>query len=107
MSSVELEKLRDVEVKHFLQSHKTVFTKQYYPNGLFTCYEIVIDMEYEKLGQRQFYRFFNISGGYVIQADVLEAFDARVRIACAILHWEILCWEKSAFNINGTLSSRD
>jgi len=103
---VELEGLLDADVMHFLQKHGATFTKRYHPNSFVTHYEITIKVKHEKLGSREFYTGFYVRGGYVTQADALKAFDAQLRVACAILHWEILCWEKPAFNINGTLSSR-
>ena len=95
-ASVKLEKLRDADARHFLQENQAVFTKRFYTNSFVTRYKVTIDAEHEGLGRRQFCTAFNLRGGYVTQADVLKSFDAQVRKACAILHWEILCWKNQA-----------
>lgn len=94
MSSVELEKLRDVEVKRFLQKYKAKFTRLVSFKLNMEKYEIVIEVQHPALGQKQFYTSFEVPYPPDKRDIPLKALNAQLRVACAILYWEISCWEQ-------------
>jgi len=95
MTPVKLEKLHDVEVKRFLQKYKAKFMKlvSLKPFDM-EKYEITIEVQHPALGQKQFYTSFEVPHPPDKRDIPSKALNAQLRVACAILHWEISCWEK-------------